>query len=362
LSTSPEEPGRQLVLLTAACQALAEAKTIPEAKLLRDKAAAVQALLRQQGYAWEAQNHAAELKLRAERRLGELLVDMPRNRGGNPNLLHDETGSPPSYRELGIDRVEAHRWQTIATVPIDTFEQHIAAAKAAKRELTTAAVLRLAKKREQPSNHGDLPTTCTVDDLHRLVSAGHLFPTLYADPPWQYRNKSSRGAANHYRTMPIEEITALPVAQLAAPKSALFLWTTWAFLPEALRLVAAWGFDWKTGSVWCKPQLGLGNYFRKCTELLLLGTRGGLQFKCPIKGDWFVQSRGKKHSCKPERFRALIEMAVPGPRLELFGRHIADNWAVWGDQIQRTMFDADVARYGQTPDPPPTTEPTLFPS
>src|SRR5262249_7884293 len=147
LSTSPEEPGRQLILLTTACQALAEAKTVPEVKLWRDKATAVQALLKQQGYARAAQNDAAEVQLRAERRLGELLATMPKNAGGNPNLLHDEPGSAPSYRELGIDRVEAHRWQRIAAVPIDAFEQHLATEKAAERELTTAGMLRLAKRR-----------------------------------------------------------------------------------------------------------------------------------------------------------------------------------------------------------------------
>ena len=102
-----------------------------------------------------------------------------------------------------------------------------------------------------------------VRNLGVLLEQGARFSTIYADPPWPYSNRASRGAAeNHYRTMPLEAICDEPVEQLAADNAHLHLWSTNAFLREAFDVIEAWGFQYKSCLIWTKPQLGMGNYWR----------------------------------------------------------------------------------------------------
>lgn len=173
-----------------------------------------------------------------------------------------------------------------------------------------------------------------------------LFSTFVVDPPWQYGNTSTRGAAeNHYGTMTIEELCALDVVPTsAAPEAHLYLWTTAGHLPEAFSVMHAWGFEYKTYLVWIKPQMGMGNYFRVSTELVLFGIRGGMRTQARDIKNYFEAKRGK-HSSKPPAFHDLVEKASPGPYLELFSRCSSDQmlhgctcskcrlgWTVWGNQ------------------------------
>jgi N6-adenosine-specific RNA methylase IME4 len=192
----------------------------------------------------------------------------------------------------------------------------------------------------EPAKNGETPTEngCEVKHLEQLIEQGQKFATVYADPPWPYDNQATRASTgNHYETMSVDGISELPVGQLAADQSHLHLWTTNAFLADALRVVAAWGFRYKGLFVWVKPHLGIGNYWRVAHELLLLGVRGNLVFADKSLRSWREYSRGK-HSAKPHGVRRLIERASPGPRLELFARHPASGWVVWGDQIQADLF------------------------
>lgn len=109
------------------------------------------------------------------------------------------------------------------------------------------------------------------------------YEIIYADPPWRYSAKKVQGAAeNHYPTMSIDELCALPVAELAAKDSALFMWATFPQLPEALRLIRAWGFTYKSVAfVWLKKNkkadswfYGLGFWTRANAEVCLLATKG----------------------------------------------------------------------------------------
>jgi N6-adenosine-specific RNA methylase IME4 len=138
--------------------------------------------------------------------------------------------------------------------------------------------------------------------------------------------------------MTVDEIAALPVAQLADDKAHLHLWTTNAFLPHAFRVVEAWGFEYRSLFVWCKPEMGLGNYWRVSHELLLLGVRGDCPFYDHSLRSWKEMTRRGKHSEKPEQVRHMIEKASPGPYLELFGRQAVKGWKVWGNQISRDLF------------------------
>lgn len=177
-----------------------------------------------------------------------------------------------------------------------------------------------------------------------------LFSTFVADPPWQYGNTSTRGAAeNHYGTMTIEELCTDPdildlVQNKCAEQAHLYLWTTAGHLPQAFEVMQAWGFEYKTYLVWVKPQMGMGNYFRVSTELVLFGVKGGMRTRARDIKNYFESPRGQ-HSKKPTLFHDIVEKASPGPYLELFSRcNAADmltgctcskcrlGWTVWGNQ------------------------------
>lgn len=195
------------------------------------------------------------------------------------------------------------------------------------------------RRKSDPDLTDPSDSTCTVDDLQKLIDTNTRFGTIYADPPWQYGNQGTRASTgNHYDGMTVEEIAALPVARLAADNAHLHLWTTNAFLFDCKAIMEAWGFEYKSILVWIKPQMGLGNYWRVSHEILLLGVRGDCPFRDRGQVSWVVEDR-TKHSAKPEAVRRKIEAVSPGPYLEMFGRRVAPNWTVWGNQIERTMFE-----------------------
>ena len=121
--------------------------------------------------------------------------------------------------------------------------------------------------------------------------------------------------------------------RLAARAAHLHLWTTTAHLPDAFAVIEAWGFQYRSILVWCKPHMGLGNYWRQATEFLLLGVRG----ECPFRSHGVMNhlcARRGRHSAKPEAVRRLIRRVSPGPRLELFGRRLVKGWTVFGNQAE----------------------------
>lgn len=185
--------------------------------------------------------------------------------------------------------------------------------------------------------------TCELSDLHAAAASGRKYGTIYADPPWQYDNQSTRAAmGNHYGGMTVDEICALPVRELAADDSHLHLWTTNAFLFDCPRILAAWGFEFKSTFVWVKPQMGIGNYWRNSHEILLTAVRGDAKrFNDHSMMSWLECPRSA-HSSKPEQIRTYIERASPGPYLELFARRQAEGWSAWGNQIERTLFNHDI--------------------
>lgn len=178
------------------------------------------------------------------------------------------------------------------------------------------------------------------DELGQLLESGARFPTIYADPPWEYQNSASRAVAcNHYSTMSLEQICGMPVEQLTTENAHLHLWATNPLLPLAFQVIEAWGFSYRSCFVWTKERLGIGNYWRVSHEFLLLGVRGSLRFNERDKRSWQTWKR-TRHSKKPNAMRCLIEKVSPGPFLELFGREEIPNsdWTVFGNQIERRLF------------------------
>jgi len=173
-----------------------------------------------------------------------------------------------------------------------------------------------------------------------LIEKRVTFPTIYADPAWQYDNESARGAAaRHYSTMSVEQICKEPVRKLAAKNAHLHLWTTNGFLREAFAVIDAWGFKFKSCFVWVKDGIGTGNYWRVSHEFLLLGVRGGLAFRDQTLGSW-MQAPRSAHSRKPGNIRTLVERVSPGPYLELYAREELPHsaWTVYGNQVERRLF------------------------
>lgn len=187
--------------------------------------------------------------------------------------------------------------------------------------------------------------TDAADDL--LSKAGTTkFKTVLADPPWQFQNRTGKMAPEHkrlnrYGTMTLEDIMAMPVADIVAEPSHLYLWVPNALLPEGMAVMKAWGFAYKSNLVWHKIRKdggpdgrGVGFYFRNTTELLLFGVRGkNARTLAPGRRQVnFIASQKREHSRKPDEQYPLIESCSPGPRLELFARGPRPGWTVWGNQ------------------------------
>ena len=172
------------------------------------------------------------------------------------------------------------------------------------------------------------------------------FNILYADPPWKYeRNKVQGAAENHYPTMSIEQLCALDVEKITDENCALFLWSTFPFLPEALRLIKAWGFTYKTTAfVWLKQNrknkdwfFGLGFWTRGNAEICLLATKGKPKRKS-AKVSQLIISPIDKHSKKPDIVREkIVELMGDLPRIELFARQTTPGWEVFGNEVKSSI-------------------------
>lgn len=329
-----------LIKLSEINTALAKVKTIDEAKGLRDKARAIEVYTKQVNESFETQNHAAEIKVRAERRIGELLPGAVKHGGDRKSTFQPES---LILSDLGVSVAQSSRWQSIARIPSKDFEGHIASAKDGGKEITTAGLLKLSRK--FPKNSPPEEPETEVNNQSRFVYSlddveGETFGCIYADPPWKYGNQATRASTdNHYGTMTIEELCAMPVASLAAEEAHLHLWTTNGFLFEAKQVMEAWGFTYKSCFVWVKTQMGIGNYWRVSHEFLLLGVKGALSFADHSLMSWAEIARSE-HSAKPDAVRLMVEKASPGPRLEMFGRSRAEGWTVFGNELdpQKRMF------------------------
>lgn len=167
-----------LVKFNAAKNALAQARSVDEVKQVRDKAAALRLYARQQYESRQMQNDIAEIKLRAERRLGELLAEREKAKGGQP-YQQKPTGDivspvepPPTLSDLGINKKQSSRWQQAAKVPEETFEQHVATVKALPEgELTSAGIRRLAKqlRRQRSADAQAAPSAGVIPGEIQLV-------------------------------------------------------------------------------------------------------------------------------------------------------------------------------------------------
>jgi len=171
---------------------------------------------------------------------------------------------------------------------------------------------------------------------------------MLADPPWEFTNRTGKVAPGHkrlsrYGTMSVDEIEQLPVGDIAAQRSHLYLWVPNALLPEGIRVMAAWGFSYKSNIVWHKVRKdggsdgrGVGFYFRNVTELVLFGVRGkdARTLQPGRRQVNYLATRKREHSRKPDELYDIIEACSWNPYLELFARGTRSNWTSWGLEAQ----------------------------
>lgn len=173
------------------------------------------------------------------------------------------------------------------------------------------------------------------------------YKTILADPPWDYNNSGCRGAAkNIYPTMKDTEIYNLPIPQIADKDCVLLLWATWPKLTEAMQVINAWGFEYKTAFPWVKVTdcsknfwgdweikvpYGIGFWIRGVSEPLLISTKGNI--KPPDVGFVGLLSPNLSHSKKPIDVYHYAEF-LPAPRVELFARRKRNGWDVWGNEVE----------------------------
>lgn len=182
-----------------------------------------------------------------------------------------------------------------------------------------------------------------------LAFAGEKrYGTIYADPPWQFQNRTGKVAPEHkrlnrYETMTLKEIKELPVLDIAGEKAHLYLWIPNAMLPDGLAVMDAWGFEYKSNIIWEKVRKdggpdgrGVGFYFRNVTEMLLFGIRkksAPNRTLAPARSQVnLIRTQKREHSRKPDEIIPIIEACSSGPRIELFARGDREGWDMWGNQ------------------------------
>lgn len=325
----------QLVRYSEACRAIAAAKRIDEVRAIRNHAEALRAAGR---IAKNKQIEAdgAEIRIRAERRLGELIDAQKNTIGLNQGAVKGKTGAKrvpaldqrPTLAQAGIDKKLSARAQKLAAVPEKKFESMIGKWRdrvSAEGERVTASLLRETDRADRDAN------------IPAVEEPNGKYSIILADPPWRYEHSASesREIENQYPTMDLESICKLPIADIAASDCVLFLWTTSPKLDESMQVVRAWGFNYRTCAIWDKEVIGMGYYFRQQHELLLIATHGTPGVPSPSsRVSSVVRSRRAGHSEKPEIFYEIIEAMYPtASRIELFARAARDGWFRWGNQL-----------------------------
>ena len=314
--------GTSLILWNKMKSAVAECHSVDEVAQLRNQAEAYRYALRQAKESPEVIRKAEEIKLRAERRAGELLKKIIFI---SNQYESQSNGTTTTLKEIGVSKDQSSKWQKIASIPEEKFENFLSVQK----ELSTAGVLNY-KKNLDRQERVDTTETPRLEGKYRII---------YADPPWKYgsdyQDKFGH-ARSHYSTMDQSDLCDLPVKEICMPNCVLFLWVTSPKLPEGLEILQSWGFDYKTSFVWDKVKHNYGNYNSVRHEFLLIGGKGSSTPDVKKLYDSVVSiERSNKHSEKPEYFRKLIDELYPtGDRIELFSRKELEGWNTWGSELE----------------------------
>jgi N6-adenosine-specific RNA methylase IME4 len=183
-----------------------------------------------------------------------------------------------------------------------------------------------------------------------IFNTDKKYQIIYADPPWEYcqsgSEKNSRGMAKqHYDTMTTEDICNLPIRKIATDNAICFMWATFPNIDQALKVLKAWGFIYKTASfVWVKKNKksnsnfwGMGAWTRANAEVCLIGISKKTKASDCVKSHavhQIIESPVERHSKKPDETRTrILELLGDVPRIELFARQHAEGWDCWGNEV-----------------------------
>jgi N6-adenosine-specific RNA methylase IME4 len=348
--------GTELVLYyDTACHALAKAVAVDEVKDIHDKAIAM-AVYARQAKNRDLEADAVALRMRATRKLDQLRqaqkdsVGLNRGAAGGGKkasprgVLITPRDIRPTLESQGIDKNLAKQARVLGAMDDASFEHKVAEARASASRVYRRAIREAEIAQERAERRERTAVGGSVADLHALIASGYHAGVIAIDPAWpfgSYSERSMNAVIQHYETMSIEEIKALPVAQLAAPDCALFLWCTWPNMPIWHEVIEAWGFRYSAlGFEWVKLNangkglhwgIGLGGT-RQNPEPCLFARLGK-----PLRLDEGVHSVIMApvgvHSEKPDEAYRRMQRLFGGPYLELFARKPRAGWTTWGDEI-----------------------------
>jgi N6-adenosine-specific RNA methylase IME4 len=319
---------------------LAEATTIRDVKEVRDRAAALQAYAREAGDS-ELLDHAVEVRLNAERKAGQLLVEMAERgerMGGRGGDRKSSSAPELDLADLGLTKKQSHFWQRLAEMTDEAFAERLTVAR---RTAWAAIELTAAERQAEKRERRDQRERELAERTRALPDK--RYGVIYADPEWRFEPWSretgmDRAADNHYPTSELDDIKARDVTSIAADDCVLFLCATVPMLLQALEVMASWGFKYVSHFIWLKDKIGTGYWNRNIHELLLVGVKGDIPCAAPgTQWDSVLQAptsfAQRAHSEKPAIFYELIEAYFPTlPKIELNARERRAGWDAWGNE------------------------------
>jgi N6-adenosine-specific RNA methylase IME4 len=323
----------QLVKYDAACKAISEAKSVDEIKHVHNISDAMRA------YAKQAKNKqleidAAEIRIRAERRLGEIIRDQKEtvglNKGGNPKLLTGARQEPvATLADAGIDKKLSSRAQKIAAVPQKEFDGMMKEWREEVAQVGERVTTNIIKRGEVEK---------TKRDIRPIKIPEGKYSTIVIDPPWPVESmvldKWESPIDEKYPTMSIQQITDMDIKGMAHDDCALFMWTTHTYLKDALNIIDAWGFKYHCCITWDK----VGGFslcgFHRRTEFCIYSYKGKMNIN--QSGEFIptiINESKRKHSQKPKIFDELMRTNTSKPRIEIFAREKKEGFDTWGNQL-----------------------------
>lgn len=323
---------RALAALVAMERELAAAKTYQEIRKIIREAKAIDIL---HGHVDEVRAQAQDTILVAHRRIAVEVAKVPKASGGDRKSKLPRTVNLKGRSALGIPGTSRARLGKLATLTDEQIKAQAKALRASGKDATVTAVVRELtqgnKKQRRAARERMLGEK-------QAAMSGRKYGVILADPPWRFEPYSAdtgmdRAADNHYPTMGLADICKLDIP--GAADCVLFLWATVPMLPEALQVVAAWGFTYKSNFLWLKDEAGTGFWNRNQHEHLLVATRGNIP--APALGEQYssvITAPRGRHSQKPFAVHEMIETMFPTlPRLEMFAREQFAGWDCWGNEL-----------------------------
>jgi N6-adenosine-specific RNA methylase IME4 len=337
--------------------ALAEAGSVTEVLAIRDELDHVKLYARQVRDR-ELIEQATVLQLRAERRLGFLLEAAFESGQLSRGRRAKDDAERVTLKEIGVDNklsMIAQRAAALDDAEFEALELQTRERIRARKAIAVDPVKDAEKQADIDAKRAAHATRtkggCNVRHLGELAQSGYRAGSIGADPQWKFLAYSAAGdgrsANTHYRTEELDRIKDLPIGQLAADDSALYMWVVDWFLHGAIELIAHWGFTFKTVAfTWAKTNgdqardafdesswhFGQGYWTRANPEMCLLATKGNpVRLHADVRQ--LIVAPLMEHSRKPDAWLERIERLTEGPYLELNARRRRPGWTAWGDEL-----------------------------